>query len=105
MKDEMAQTLNDSDEQFLPYTIELNEGIKNIKLGKTSGLAGITAEMVRHFGQKNLRVAPPTIQHLYHSTQGTQNLEEGQSRGSPKTRQRSEVPKELYTNFSTMHPL
>ncbi len=45
MKAEMAQTLNDSDEQFLSYTIEeLNEGIKKtIKLGKASGLDGITA--------------------------------------------------------------
>ncbi len=53
MKAEIAQTLSDSDEQFLPYTIEeLNEGIKNIKLGKASGLDWITAEMVHHFGPK-----------------------------------------------------
>ncbi len=53
MKAEIAQTLNDKDEQFLPYTIEeLNEGIKNIKLGKASGLYGITAEMLHHFGPK-----------------------------------------------------
>ncbi len=53
MKAEMTQTLNDSDEQFLPYTIAaLNEGTKIIKLGKASGLDGITAEMVHHFGPK-----------------------------------------------------
>ncbi len=53
MKAEMAQNLNDSDEQFHPYTIEeLNKGTKNIKLGKVSGLDGITAEMVHHFGPK-----------------------------------------------------
>ncbi len=53
MKDEMTQTLNDSDEQFLPHTIEeLNEEIKTIKLGKASRLDGITAEMVHHFGPK-----------------------------------------------------
>lgn len=49
----MTDYMNNREEQFFPFsTEELDEGIKTIKLGKASGLDGITAEMIHNFGPK-----------------------------------------------------
>ena len=49
MKKEMNITL----ENFESFTLEeLEEAIKWLKLGKASGLDGITTEMIRQFGTK-----------------------------------------------------
>ena len=47
----MKQTNNTINELFLTFiTEELDEALKTIKPGKASGLDGISAEMVLHFG-------------------------------------------------------
>ena len=52
MKKEMDRIMNESDEIFFPFSLEeLDEGIKALKTGKASGLDGITAEMIKHFGR------------------------------------------------------
>ena len=52
MKEEMDRIMNESDEIFFPFSLEeLDEGIKALKTGKASGLDGITAEMIKHFGR------------------------------------------------------
>ena len=45
--------MESSDDMFLPFSPEeLLGALKHVKVGKASGLDGISPEMLRHFGDK-----------------------------------------------------
>ena len=51
IKSEMDQVLQDSDDLFEPFNMdEVNEAMDHLKLGKASGIDGISTEMIKHFG-------------------------------------------------------
>ena len=53
MKEDMRHVMEESDEEFQPFTIEeLQEAMKHLKPGKAAGLDNITAEVILHFGDK-----------------------------------------------------
>ena len=53
MKDEMKRAMEESTEEFTPFTIEeLLEAMKHFKPGKAAGFDDITAEVILHFGNK-----------------------------------------------------
>ena len=55
MKEEMSGVLEDNGEIFFPFShSELLAGLRHLKTGKASGLDGISAEMIKHFGDKAL---------------------------------------------------
>ena len=52
MKREMDDILKQCDDSFEPFSRkELEEAIKQLKVGKAAGLDGITTEMILHFGE------------------------------------------------------
>ena len=51
----MQHVLDESDDIFIPFSCEeLLANLKYLKTGKASGPDGISAEMVKHFGEKTL---------------------------------------------------
>ena len=57
----MECTMSKSDEVFEPFTMEeLESAMKYMKSGKATGLDGITAEMILHFGDRT-RVWPLSL--------------------------------------------
>ena len=55
MKEEIERISNECDDIFLPFTpSELAEALIHVKVGKASGLDGISAEMLKHFGDRAL---------------------------------------------------
>ena len=57
MKEEVSRVLHENnDETFFPFSRgELLAGLKHLKTGQASGLDGISAEIIKHFGDEALQ--------------------------------------------------
>ena len=106
MKEELSRVLEDNDKIFFPFSHgELLAGLKHLKSGKASGLNGISAEMIKQFGDKALDWLLELFNNCTNGIHLPKMWQCAKIVALPKPSERSKDAKKLPTNVTPLHTL